>query len=223
MSRAIAILRPEPGNSVTARRVERAGGIAIRLPLFVVRPLPWPAPKREHDALILTSANAMRHGGAQLAALTGLPVYAVGAATATSAQAMGFTIAHVGTEGADALLEQARRDGIRRALHLTGRDHRLSAIPPIVELREVYASEPCEMDEGRAGALIDCVAMVHSPRAGAALAALADTHGLDRARIALAAISEAAAEAAGTGWRAIAAPPEIGDAALVDTAIALAD
>ncbi|MBW4330695.1 uroporphyrinogen-III synthase [Stakelama sp. CBK3Z-3] len=223
MSRSLVVLRPEPGNSQTARRIEEAGFTAIRLPLFVVRPLPWPAPERAHDALILTSANAMRHGGAQLAALTGLPVYAVGPATAMSAQAMGFKVVRTGSEGVDALLDQARADGVRRALHLTGRDHRLSRIPPIAEIREVYASEACAIDTAATRSLEQQVALVHSPRAGEAFAALADREALNRGKIAIAAISPAAAQAVGGGWRNIAVADAISDAAVIAAATSLAD
>ena len=223
MSRALVVLRPEPGNSQTARAIEDAGLTAIRLPLFVVRPLPWPAPTREHDALILTSANAMRHGGAQLATLTGLPVYAVGKATAASAEVMGFSVAHVGNKGAEALLEQARADGVARALHLTGRHHRLEKLPPIVEIREVYASEASPVDGDDAAALGDAVALIHSPRAGKALADLVTRDGLNRSNIAIAAISSAAAEAAGNGWRDVAVSTTTDDKGVIAAARSLAD
>jgi uroporphyrinogen-III synthase len=61
------------------------------------------------------------------------------------------------------------------------------------------------------------VALVHSPRAGARLAALAG----DKTAIAVAAISAAAAEAAGDGWaaKAVAAAPR--DQALLELAAKL--
>jgi len=75
VNRPIAVLRPEPGNRVTAAAIEARGRIAIRLPLFEVRPLAWQVPDPDRfDALVLTSANAIRHGGPGLAALLGLPI-----------------------------------------------------------------------------------------------------------------------------------------------------
>ena len=66
--------------------------------------------------------------------------------------------------------------------------------------------------------LAGTVALVHSPRAGARLAALLP----DRADVRLAAISAAAAEAAGDGWAAVAVAPTPDDAALVATGLSLA-
>ena len=64
MSRPLAVLRPEPGNGATAARIEELGFRAIRLPLFAVRALAWTMPDAaDHDALLLTSANAVRFGG----------------------------------------------------------------------------------------------------------------------------------------------------------------
>ena len=86
MSRPIVVLRPEPGNRVTAAAIEGRGLRAIRLPLFAVQPVAWQAPDPAgFDALLLTSANAVRHGGAGLARLLSLPVFAVGEATADAA------------------------------------------------------------------------------------------------------------------------------------------
>ena len=67
MSRAVAVLRPEPGNAATAARIEQVGLTAIRLPLFSVRAVDWvvPDPAR-FDSLILTSANTPRLAGAGL-------------------------------------------------------------------------------------------------------------------------------------------------------------
>ena len=38
---SLAVLRPEPGNTATAGRIEAAGARAIRLPLFAVKALDW--------------------------------------------------------------------------------------------------------------------------------------------------------------------------------------
>ena len=79
MSRAVAVLRPEPGNAATATRVEAAGLAAIRLPLFAVRALDWTPPDpAAFDALILTSANTPRLAGPGIDSLASLPVFAVG-------------------------------------------------------------------------------------------------------------------------------------------------
>jgi len=218
MSRAIAVLRPEPGNAATARRVEQAGRTALRLPLFASRALDWTPPDpAAFDALILTSANAARLAGDSLKTLTGLPVYAVGEASAAAARAAGLSVAYVGTGDAAALTAHAERDGIRRALFLCGREHRLQPGGIVAQAIPVYAADPLPVD---IAALTDTVALLHSARAATCLATLA---GPARAAIAIAAISPAVAEAAGPGWASVAIAPAPSDDALIASAIALRD
>jgi len=224
VTRPIAVLRPEPGNQVTAAAVEARGRIAIRLPLFEVRPLAWrmPDPAR-FDALVMTSANAVRHGGPGLAALLRLPVHAVGDATAQAARRAGFAIASVGNGGGAELVAAAAASGMRRALHIGGRERTLEPGGAIAEVIAVYASEALPIDRDAAHHLLGSIALIQSARAGQRLAALAEEHCLDRAEIALAAVSSAAAAAAGGGWRQIAVAAEPSAEALIDLALALPD
>lgn len=216
MTRAIAVLRPEPGNTRTACRVEAAGAEAIRLPLFRVAPLGWAMPDlAEVDALLLTSANAARHGDIAGSALARLPVWAVGAATAAAAVAAGLTVVRVGD--ADAATLVADR-GATRLLHLGGRERTpLGGIPAIA----VYAAEPIAV--ARPGRLAGCVALLHSARAARRLGELVDAAGLDRATLRLAALSTAVRDAAGAGWEHAAAAPVPTDDALLALAMTLAD
>lgn len=214
--RPLAVLRPEPGNAATAARIAAAGGVAIRLPLFAVRALDWTVPDpAAHDALFLTSANAVRHAGPRLAALAGLPVHAVGPATAAAAEAAGLRVAAVGAADAAALARSAAEAGVRRALHLAGRDRASAALPGVSATVAVYASEAVAVDPA---VLAGTVALVHSPRAGARLAELVAA----RAAVAVAALSAPAAEAAGAGWARIAVAAAPDDAALVAAALRLA-
>jgi len=211
MTRPLAVLRPEPGNAATARRIEALGLTAIRRPLFAVRPLVWQCPDPEaFDVLLLTSANVLRHAGAQLDRLKPLPVIAVGAATAEAARACGFGVRATGDRDGAAALALAGR---ARVLHLTGREHADGAV---AERIAVYASEPVSAD------VIDLagtVALIHSSRAGARLAEIT----LDRSRVAIAAISAAAMTAAGSGWSAHCVAARPSDASLIDAARMLAD
>lgn len=217
MSRPIAVLRPEPGNRVTASAIEAAGRSAIRLPLFATAPVAWTAPDPgAFDALLLTSANALRHGGPQLDALLRLPVHAVGEVTAEAARRGGFRVAHVGTDGAEALVAEAAAAGVRKALLLGGRERMLGAGGVIAESITVYASEPLEIAADQAVRLRGAVVLVQSARAGARLAELMPSH--TRAITSIAAISARAAEAAGTGWRRV----EVAADKRPDTLIALA-
>jgi uroporphyrinogen-III synthase len=222
MSRPIAVLRPEPGNRVTAAAIEARGRTAIRMPLFEVRPLAWqpPDPVR-FDALLLTSANAVRHGGSGLARMLDLPVYAVGEATADAARRRGFDVTFVGSDGAAQLLTVAEARGVGRALHLAGRDRTVAAGGIVAEIIAVYASEPSAVS--RIERLQGAVAMVQSTRAGARLAQLVDDAGLARGGIALAVVSDTAAAAAGDGWKRVLVAPGPAAEAILAAAITLAD
>jgi uroporphyrinogen-III synthase len=218
MSRPVAVLRPEPGNRITADQLAARGLAVLRLPLFAVRPLDWAVPDPAgFDALVLTSANALRHGGAGLAQLRGLPVHAVGAATASAAAAAGFRVVAVGTGGVAALMAAARAGGVRRALHLGGRDRIAGSDAAMAAVRAVYASEPLPPPD--VARFAGAVALLHSPRAAARLAAIVPPD--RRAHTRLAAMGGAVAGAAGAGWAAVRIATDAG--ALLDAAQALAD
>ena len=220
MARPIAVLRPEPANRVTAAAIEARGRRAIRLPLFEARPMAWTPPDpADFDALIITSTNALRHGGAGLKRLLPLPLYAVGQASAEAARRMGFHVAGTGGAGSAELLALAERAGIRRALHLAGRERTIAPGGIVAAILTVYASDPVAVSPEQAARLKGSVALVQSARAGARLAELV----ADRGAIAIAAISPAAAAAAGTGWERVVTAARIDSETLIDTAIALAD
>ena len=205
-------MRPEPGTSATAVQA-RAMGLEVRtIPLFEVVPLAWTAPDpNAFDALLLTSANAVRHGGTELENLKRLPVHAVGAATAAACRAAGFTVIAVGEGGArDMVLPSGEN-----LLHLTGRDHLASDAAMTIR---VYEARAIARPDGLAG-LTGCVAAIHSPRAGRRLGELV----ADRSGITIAAISPAAAEACGNGWESVHASGEPTDSALLALAARLCD
>ncbi len=208
----LIILRPEPGASRTAARAQALGLRVVRFPLFAVLPVEWAAPDpRDYDAIILTSANAIRHGGEELFKLQSLPVHAVGEATAAMARAAGFTVASVGERGGQSMpLPKGQQ-----LLHLAGRDHLM--IPNATSIA-VYAARAVDEPEG-IDQLNNCVVAVHSPRAGARLAELVQ----NRASVAVAAISAAAADACGPDWLAIAVADEPNDPALLALAARLCE
>lgn len=188
----VLIVRPAPDNAATAGRVAALGHIPVLVPLFTVSAVAWdpPDPTR-FDVVAMTSANAARHGGPALARYTHLPLFAVGAATAAAATAVGFHQVEASTSDADALAD--RLTG--RVLHLAGADHRPLASSADVVTRVVYAA--VEADDA-ALPVGDCV-LVHSPRAGGAVAAQIASRGtLD-----IVAISAAAASACGAGWHSV--------------------
>lgn len=210
--RRLVVLRPEPGASRTVERAQALGLDAVAMPLFIIEPLAWTVPDpADFDALLLTSANAIRHGGAGLAQLRSLPTYTVGEATAEAARAAGFTVVSVGTNGVDALLAGVVPE--TGLLHLAGEDRRAPSIARNVTAITVYRAVPIldRLDIG------GCVAAVHSPRAGQRLAELV----AERATIAVAAISPAAADAAGSGWERVDAAEASNDTALLALAARL--
>jgi uroporphyrinogen-III synthase len=220
MKRPIAVLRPEPGNRVTAIAIESRGHRAIRLPLFAAGPVAWEVPDAaDYDALIVTSANAMRHGGAGLVRLLELPVWAVGKATAEAARRAGFTVAGTGDAGAVALLALAEAAGVRHALHLAGRERTVQPGGIVADIRTVYASDTVPVKVEDAAKLAGAIVLVQSARAGARLAEIV----ADRSSITLVAVSDGAVEAAGKGWEKVVVPGGFTGTALIDTAIALAD
>lgn len=211
--RRVAVLRPEPGASATVERARARGLDAFAIPLFAIEPVDWPAPDPgDFDALLLTSANALRSAGQQLAGLRALPVHAVGAATAEAAREAGFDIASTGDAGVERLLGSIE-PGLR-LLHLCGEDRRTSAAGGHqVTAVPVYRAQP--RDEADLGQAEGSVALIHSPRAGERFARLVDELGIARATIAIAAISGAAAAAAGGGWASADAAESPDDDALL--------
>ena len=219
MTRPLAVLRPEPGNTATADRVEALGLQAIRLPLFAVRALSWTPPDpADHDALLLTSANALRFAGLDIADLLSLPVLAVGEKTAEAARLAGFDVMAAGNAGADAMLVLASARGLSRVLHLAGRDRAIEAHGPVTRAIPVYASEEVPVAAEWIEHLRGATALLHSARAAARLGALVDAHGIARSEIAIAALSPAVAAAAGTGWANITIAAAPTDAALIAAA-----
>jgi uroporphyrinogen-III synthase len=211
--RRLVLLRPEPGLSASAERARALGLDVICSPLFQVEPIAWEVPDpADFEGLLITSVNAIRHGGSALDKLKELPVYAVGAATAAAARTAGFNVAEIGDGNADALLD--RLPPSLRLLHLAGEDHR-NGDRRKIDRRIVYRS--VEIDDPRLPDLEDLVVAVHSPRAGARLADIAG----EKYRTAIAAISADAAEACGSDWERVEAAAEPNDNCLLALAAML--
>ena len=208
--RPLAVLRPEPGASATIERARLLGLDAFALPLFTIEPLDWTVTDvSRFDALLLTSANAVRAAGERLRSLRSLPVHAVGATTAEAARSAGLNVASIGMGGVDEVLSALPPD--LRLLHLCGEDRRQPAfsggqITAVPVYRSVALPKPSGLER-----LTGAVALVHSPRAGQRLAELAPS----RQSTLIAAISAAAAEGCGAGWGRIAVAEHPRDDALL--------
>ena len=210
----LVLIRPEPGLSASAARAEALGLEVVRWPLFQVEPVAWTVPdSSDVDAILLTSANAVRMAGSGLSQLLHLPAYAVGAATAAAARDAGFSIADVGEVGVDALLKRIPAE--TRLLHLAGEDRITPSITRQVTSVTVYRS--VALEQAPPIDLAGAVVVVHSPRAGTQLAALV----ADRISTSIAAISGTAAGACGAGWQLVAVADKPDDAALLSLAAKL--
>lgn len=217
----LIVTRPDPGGAATVARAQAMGLDARHMPLFAARPLAWTVPEaRDFDALLLTSAQAVRLAGPDLARLGDLPVYAVGAATADAAEAAGLTVALTGDADGQRLLDTMASRQVRTILWLCGRERSefdahgasLTALP-------CYAVDPIDPPEGWNEAISQpAVLFAHSARAAERISALV---GAGRGHLSLAAISARAAAAAGAGWRDIAIARRPDDAAMLAEAHAL--
>ncbi|KHK93720.1 uroporphyrinogen III synthase [Novosphingobium malaysiense] len=214
----VLVLRPEPGATATLAKARAMGLDAKTIPLFEVRPLPWePVPRGNVDAVLLGSANALRHGGEGLSLYRGLPTYAVGAKTAKAARAAGLDVVETGKGGLQPML-RLLQPGHRRLLRLAGRERVTLEVPDSVTLttREVYASEPLPFPRELVEMLAaPALILLHSGEAAAHFAALCDEAGIRRERLRLAAIGPRVAARAGGGWAMLKSASQPSDTALL--------
>ncbi len=230
MSRgAILITRPEPGGAETASRVAALGFAPLLAPALVLAPRPFVMP--DAQALLLTSRAAAR----SVPVTPGLPVLAVGEATAAEARARGFThvVAAAGTAAELAGLAAARLDPTGLPLLLAvGQGYALDLAGDLrgrgfrVIRRIAYAAEPARSlppevvaawSAGRIGTVL-----FHSPRSALCAINLLRAAGLAAGaeRVEVLAISrrvgEAAAAAISPGrWRALRHAPRPDEEALL--------
>lgn len=214
----LVIVRPEPGASATLEAARALGLDALAFPIFAVVPVPWSSVPRETiDAVLLGSANAVRHAGDQLARLRGLPAYCVGHATARAAADAGFAVAATGSGGLQRVVE-ALAPGHRRLLRLAGAAHVPLRLPPdtTMETRVVYAAQPLALDPALGRMLrARTVVMLHSGEAAAHFDDLCTTAGIDRSVVSLATIGPRVSALAGRGWARIETADRPSDAALL--------
>jgi uroporphyrinogen-III synthase len=222
MTLPVIVTRAEPGNAATVARARNLGLDVRAVPLFAAHALGWRAPDpRDFDALLLTSAQALRLSGPELKRLAALPAYAVGSATAAAAGAAGLTVAMTGPGDAQSLIDAMASSGkTPRILWLCGRertafDARGARLVPL----PVYAVDPVDpASDWEALVAAPAILLAHSARGAARIAELA---GPDRGHLSLVAISAATAATAGEGWAAVTVTERPDDAAMVTAAYAL--
>ncbi|MFD9898872.1 uroporphyrinogen-III synthase [Mesorhizobium sp. NPDC059025] len=104
----VLVTRPEPGAGRTAARLRERGFEPVVLPLSETRTLPavLEISPETVSALLVTSANAVRHAPADLLAqLSNLPCHVVGPKTAGAARAAGLSVVETGSGDARQLAE----------------------------------------------------------------------------------------------------------------------
>ncbi|HEX7873883.1 MAG TPA: uroporphyrinogen-III synthase [Sphingobium sp.] len=204
MADPVLVLRPEPGASRTAKALREAGFLPILYPLYEIEPVDWTPPDPAGiDAILITSANAVRQAGPGMARFLSKPLFAVGAATAAAARQAGFLSVTVGGGDIPSTVPMVVASGHRRILHLSGTEIREFDPAGLSILRlPVYRAAPYGTAEGLRRIVPrdrGAYAMVHSPRAGVRLSELVEAR--ERQRITIIAISIAASQACGRGWR----------------------
>ncbi|WP_428151186.1 uroporphyrinogen-III synthase [Brevundimonas sp.] len=209
--RRVWVTRARPGADRTAERLSALGFTPVVTPLLDIRPLDARPDLTGVQALAFTSRNAVKVF-AEGARLPSVPVFVVGDATAASAREAGFH--DVRSAGGDlhalAALIRAEAAGLS-ILHpcaaepagdlgdLVGDAARITALA-VYEAIETVATVPDVWD----------AVLIHSPRAGRALAAGLSTEAAGR-RIAVAISPAAAAPLTVPGFgeiRIAAAPTE---------------
>ncbi|MEO0419210.1 MAG: uroporphyrinogen-III synthase [Pseudomonadota bacterium] len=217
----VLAIRPEPGLTSTVE-----AGRALRLPmhgcaLSQVSPVAWEMPDLSRfDALLIGSANAIRHGGQKLAQLTHMPVHAVGEVTAKEARAAGLTIERLGKGGLQTVLDAV--DPPVRYLRLVGNEYVDLNWPEGVsfEPSQVYEVSSRKLTEDAAKLLQqDVIVLLHSAAMTRQFIAECDRLGVVRSRVTLAAMGERIAEPARgaleDSWAAIHISDEPSDTALL--------
>lgn len=209
----LLIIRPEPGASATAARVRALGHDAIVQPLLATEAVTWELPGSLPDAVLITSAAAVRHAGPQADALKRLPALCVGNATAAAAHAAGWQQIHTGPGTLQMLLDEAASGPHRRLFHIAGEDRTPASVPAglLITTAIVYRAvlRPLPALPVADGVLL------HSPRTARHFAAEWDRLGGQRANGRLYAISAATLAAAGPGWAEVHAATAPSEAALL--------
>lgn len=221
MTSKVFVLRPRPGLDRTMKRGRSLGLSMVAMPLSHAEPVEWPAPQGDFDAILLGSANALRHAGPDLSTLAGLPVHAVGEATALAAHARGFVLAEVGTGGLQALLDALPPDRPLNLLRLAGEDRVPLTLPPHVTMETVVTYRVVHHALGRpesAGLAQGGVVLLHSGSAARHFASECARIGVDRAALSLAAIGPRVAASVSDGWKSVASAASPDDTALLSLA-----
>jgi uroporphyrinogen-III synthase len=124
---SVLVTRPHPDNEATARGLRERGFEVVLAPMLRFEQVPLEeALEADLAGVIVTSANALRAVGGELASLAGLPLFAVGKHTADEARQHGFARV-ISADGDAAKLRQRLRKQFKgmeavKLLYLAGAD-----------------------------------------------------------------------------------------------------
>ncbi len=234
----ILITRPAAQSVKTEIRIKAAGFTSFLAPLLDIAPVDWTVPELQPQAVLVTSANAVTAmAGSSLP--RDIPVYAVGDRTAEQAVLAGFTQVESAAGDARALLELVSRrcnNGLGALLYLTGEAvagnlaAQLNNAGFWVETRIVYRASATEAlpDHVKQALLAGEITgvMLYSPRSAAIFSRLLGTIPATiqvRAQLSLFCLSEAIAQAAGSGWRRVTISPKPDEDSLIEILLNQAD
>ena len=184
MKPRVLVTRPEPGASHTAAQLRDAGFEPVILPLTRIVPLDFVLPEGPFDAVIVTSAQALK--AVDPGRLLHAPVFAVGETTEGSAKSAGFgnvMTARGSVESITALVSESAKPAAR-LLYLCGKARRpeleatLGAAGFQLTAVETYDAVPVAYSIGEIAARLgempfDAVTLM-SARAAELFSALAD-------------------------------------------------
>lgn len=206
MTRPLALLRPEPGWSASALSARAAGLEVVGHPLARTMRICWEVPGGAFDALLVGSAAVFRCGGAELAQLVNLPVYAVGEATAAAAEDAGFRVARTGRGNLQQLVNEVAGER-RHFLRLAGEERVPVSVRPSQAMTEiaVYRLEmlPISADFAAMIAARRPLVALHSAAAARQFASEIDRVDIPRGSLPLLALGPRIAAAAGDGWSSV--------------------
>lgn len=160
----ILVTRPEPDNLRTAAALRARGHAPVLAPLMRIEPVAADLGVGPFAAVLLTSANAARAIAThpRRDGLTGLPLFAVGEASAMAARAAGFRDVHAAGGDAAALVQLVAAAMPRAAhplLYLAGAERAADVVGALaarqiaVQLAVVYRAVAQALPEEAAQAL----------------------------------------------------------------------
>jgi len=205
MSLPVLILRPIEGAQSTAAKAQALGLNPIVDPLFDIRPLPWTAPSADqYDAIMFSSANAVKMAGPNLQEYKALPALAVGPVTRQACEAAGFDVLETGVSGVQSLADKLPEGSFDRILRLSGKEYTSVKSDRSIHHVAIYESVCIGLSQLAETALKNgSIVLIHSMRAAQMLLSEMKKNEIALDKNHIVAISSKAAEAAGNGWKSV--------------------